>query len=48
MPFERVMGPNRNNIENYGDLQPIAGNVKPRLLALEKIDQNHTKTKLEM
>ena len=29
MPVERVMGPNRNNIENYEDLQPIARNVRP-------------------
>ena len=24
IPVERVMGPNRNNMENYGGLQPIA------------------------
>ena len=24
MPFERVMGPNQHNMENYGDLQHIA------------------------
>ena len=29
MPFERVMGPNRHNMENYGDLQPIAQSMKP-------------------
>ena len=29
MPVERVMGHNRNNMENYGDLQPIARNMKP-------------------
>ena len=28
MPVERVMGPNRNNMENYGDLQPVARNMK--------------------
>ena len=32
MPFERVMGPNRHNIENYGDLQPIARSMKPTLM----------------
>ena len=31
MPFERVMGPNRHNMGNYGDLQPIAGSMKPTL-----------------
>ena len=29
--FERVMGPNRHNIENYGELQPIAQNMEPTL-----------------
>ena len=29
VPFERVMGPNRHNMENYGDLQPIARSMKP-------------------
>ena len=24
MPVERVMGPNQNNMKNYGDLQPYA------------------------
>ena len=31
MPFEREMGPNRHNMENYGKLQPIAGSMKPTL-----------------
>ena len=31
MPVERVMGPNCNNMGNYGDLQPIARNMKPTL-----------------
>ena len=31
MPFERVMGPNRHNMENFGDLQPIARSMKPAL-----------------
>ena len=31
MPFERVMGPNRHNKDNYGDLQPIVRNMKPTL-----------------
>ena len=31
MPVEREMGPNRDNIENYGELQPIAQNMKPTL-----------------
>ena len=31
MPFERVMGPNRHIMENYGDLQPIARSMKPTL-----------------
>ena len=29
VPFERVMGPNRHNMVNYGDLQPIARSMKP-------------------
>ena len=29
IPFERVMGPNRNNMENDGYLQAIARNMKP-------------------
>ena len=29
--FERVMGPNRQNMENYGDLQPIVRSMKPTL-----------------
>ena len=29
VPFEKVMGPNRHNMENYGDLQPIARSIKP-------------------
>ena len=29
MPVERVMGPNRNNMENYVELQAIAQNMKP-------------------
>ena len=35
LPFERVMGPNRHNMENYGDLQPIAGSMKPRIMGPE-------------
>ena len=31
MPFEKVMGPNRHNMENYGDLQPIGRSMKPTL-----------------
>ena len=31
MPFERVMGPNQHNKENYGDLLPIARSMKPTL-----------------
>ena len=31
MPIERVMGPNRHNMENYEDLQPIARSVKSTL-----------------
>ena len=31
MPFERVMGPSRQSMENYGDLQPIARRMKPAL-----------------
>ena len=31
MPFERVMGPNRHNMENYGDLQPIARSMQATL-----------------
>ena len=31
MSFERVMGPNRHNIENYGDLQPIARSMQATL-----------------
>ena len=29
IPVERVVRPNRKNVENYEDLQPIAGNMKP-------------------
>ena len=29
MPAERVMGPNRSNVENYGDLQLIVQIRKP-------------------
>ena len=29
VPFERVMGPNRHNMENYGDLQPVPEVRKP-------------------
>ena len=36
MPFERVMGPNRHNMENYGDLQPIARSMKPALWVLSE------------
>ena len=31
MSVESVMGPNRNNMEDYGDLQPIAQITKPTL-----------------
>ena len=31
VPFERVMGPNRHNIENYGDLQSIAQSMQATL-----------------
>ena len=31
MPVERALKLNRNNMENYGDLQPIAQNMKPTL-----------------
>ena len=31
MPIEKVMGPNRHNMENYEDLQPIARSMKPTL-----------------
>ena len=31
MPYQRVMRPSQNNIEIYGDLQPIAGNIKSTL-----------------
>ena len=31
MPIERVMGPNRHNMENYGDLRPTAQSMKPTL-----------------
>ena len=31
MPAGRVMGPIRNNIENYGDLQTLFRNMKPIL-----------------
>ena len=31
MPFERVIGPNQHNKENYGNLQHIAGSMKPKL-----------------
>ena len=31
MPFERVMGSNRHNMENYEDLQPITRSMKPTL-----------------
>ena len=34
IPAERVMGPNRINMQNYGDLQPIAQNMKPILWVL--------------
>ena len=36
MPFERIMGPNRHNNENYGDLQPIARSMKPTLWVLSE------------
>ena len=28
MPDERILGPKRNNMENYGDLKPIAQNIQ--------------------
>ena len=31
MPFEKVIGPNQHNMENYGDLKPIAQHMKPTL-----------------
>ena len=31
VPFERVMGPNRHNMENYGDLENIARSIKRTL-----------------
>ena len=31
MPAERAMGSNRNNTENYGNLQSMAENMKPTL-----------------
>ena len=31
--FERVMGPSRDDMENYGDLKPIARSMKPTLWA---------------
>ena len=31
MPFERVMEPNRHNLETYGDVQPVARSMKPSL-----------------
>ena len=36
MPFERVMGPNQQIIENYGDLQPIARSMKSTLWMLSE------------
>ena len=33
MHVERVMGSNQKNMKNYGDLQPIAQNMKPTLWA---------------
>ena len=34
IPVVKVMGPNRNNLENYEDLEPIARNMKPTLWVL--------------
>ena len=34
MPVERLRGPNRNTMENYGDLQRIARNMKLTLWVL--------------
>ena len=34
MSVERALGPNRNDKENYGDVQPIARNMKPTLWVL--------------
>ena len=31
MSAKRVMGPNQSNMQNYGDLQPIAQKTKPTL-----------------
>ena len=31
IPVERVMGPSRNNMENYGEMQPIVRDMKPAL-----------------
>ena len=31
IPFERVMGPNLHNMENFGDLQPIARSMESTL-----------------
>ena len=36
MPFERVIGPNRYNMENYGDLQSIARRMKPTIWVLSE------------
>ena len=36
MPFERVMEPNRHNMENYGELQPIVRSVKPAFKVLSE------------
>ena len=36
MPVEREMGPNQHNMENYGDLQPIAQSMKPTLWVLSE------------
>ena len=35
MPVERVIEPNQNNLENYGDLQPIAPKYDTYIMGLE-------------
>ena len=36
VPAEGVMGTNGNNMENYGDLQPIARNMKLQLWVMDE------------
>ena len=47
MPFERVMGPNRHNKEDYGDLQPIARSMKPTWSHLDPWVPNENLSKPE-